>query len=759
MKIALFSRFPPVPGSYKCVDVPWDALAKDLSTHRVTDCGPCKGHDCKAKKGAAWAPIDLEGDWNDANTRAVTAAVFDLDDTSNETMAGVARAIDGYAWILHSSHAPGNYRLVMQLTRPLVSGEWAGFLDKASAYLGIPRTDKRARNFSRLYFFPSCAKGSEPIAFTGDGKPLDVDAVLAAASPPLAAGPWAGPVASAPPVEFALPGGAVVPTFDLEPYRDGLKALRRGSSRELMTLVLTHAPLAGDGERDDSVNRAMSLLATVGPAPMPVEVAFSLLEPSLRGMPMPDPLEGFDYWKTKALGCYARACERRIKREAQDQADRSVLLQLAGVEPERHVEGTDDAWRAALLTRKDEDGEPTSVLSCEANLELILQNDPEWKGAIRWNEVKKEIEITRGPLMGAHTADLEFRCAVWFQRSGYRMTTKPFTCGPALLSVARQNSYDPLATHLRELKWDGVERSRSWLVDFLHIPGTPVLIEMGRKWLISCVARALRPGCKMDTTLILQGAYGAGKSSFVEVMAGPFYSNGRVDFHSKDSLALASRYWIVEMAEMSGYRSSEKESVKNFLSTATDSYRPPYGRVLEDFPRRACFVGSVNDDDFLTEPNRREWVVTVPQDIDLVGLRAARDQLWAEAVALFDAGEQWWFDKTGEALMRDIAKEYAAPDSTRDRVLDWWIAKRPENRPDRVRVHDIAADALALPQERITMGLLQHLGRVLRDLGFSKNRYRIAGHLVWMWSAPNVLRAVPQATRLRPEEEMVRVVE
>ncbi len=40
-----------------------------------------------------------------------------------------------------------------------------------------------------------------------------------------------------------------------------------------------------------------------------------------------------------------------------------------------------------------------------------------------------------------------------------------------------------------------------------------------RKWLISAVARALRPACKADHVLILEGAQGAGKSTAIRICA------------------------------------------------------------------------------------------------------------------------------------------------------------------------------------------------------------------------------------------------
>lgn len=97
--------------------------------------------------------------------------------------------------------------------------------------------------------------------------------------------------------------------------------------------------------------------------------------------------------------------------------------------------------------------------------------------------------------------------------------------------------------------------------------------------------------------------------------------------------------WVHEFAELAGLRASDMDVLKAFMSRATDRYRMPYGRNTEDHQRRVVFAGTVNEGGYLSDPTgaRRFWPLEMAQGsrVDLDWIAEHRDQLWAEADALF----------------------------------------------------------------------------------------------------------------------------
>ena len=148
--------------------------------------------------------------------------------------------------------------------------------------------------------------------------------------------------------------------------------------------------------------------------------------------------------------------------------------------------------------------------------------------------------------------------------------------------------------------------------------------------------------------LVLEGEQGVRKSSALAALAGPeWFSDSLPPMNTKDASSYLRGKWIIEVGELEAMR-REVDAIKAFLSRQVEHFRPAYGREEVAEPRRCVFAGTTNKDDWQKDVTggRRFWPVKTGV-IDVEGVANNRDQIWAEAVALFNAGERWWL--VGEA--------------------------------------------------------------------------------------------------------------
>jgi predicted P-loop ATPase len=264
---------------------------------------------------------------------------------------------------------------------------------------------------------------------------------------------------------------------------------------------------------------------------------------------------------------------------------------------------------------------------------------------------------------------------------------------------------------------------------------------VGPRWMIGAVARGLQPGAKMDNSLILEGIQGVRKSSAAEALVPweslflPFAS----DPGSKDALENMQGAWIVELAEMAMLsRGRDMRTIKDFISRRTDRYRAAYGYVSADRPRRCVFFGTINPEgagDYLADStgNRRWWPVRVTAPVDVERLRADRDQLWAEAVARFDAGEAWHIEpgSAEEAIVAVEAGKRAGLDEWAS-ILEPWMSAR-EHRA--VTIAEVMRDALEIEPRQMDRAAQMRVAIALRQLGWEPNK-GAKGARTWHKSKP-----------------------
>ena len=313
----------------------------------------------------------------------------------------------------------------------------------------------------------------------------------------------------------------------------------------------------------------------------------------------------------------------------------------------------DEDWRTGLTY------EPRSseLENTVPNLILILQNDPKYQG-FAFNEMAGRVQVT-GPVpwprpegnpfwRDADTNQLKASIDEHYLAFSTRNHDVAFS------KVADDRSFHPIRDYLNSLPpWDGKKRVEKILIDCLEAEDNEYVRTVTKKTFAAAVARVLHPGIKFDSVLVLDGVQGIGKSSLFKDLVGEQYYCETLmlkDMNEKAGAEKLQGYWCVEVAELAGMKKADIESVKAFLTATDDKYRPSYGRTVESHPRQCIIIASVNGErGYLRDitGNRRYWVVKVKQTEQRRRWHFSqedKDQIWAEAKALYEQGEKLYLE-------------------------------------------------------------------------------------------------------------------
>jgi predicted P-loop ATPase len=405
-----------------------------------------------------------------------------------------------------------------------------------------------------------------------------------------------------------------------------------------------------------------------------------------------------------------------------ERAEDNVLSQLERT-PDR-IE-RDHSGREVILER----GRP---LKHKLNIYRIMELDSRLRDRYRYNEFADEIWDGDHLLEDHHITEL----SLWLQRI-YRVTIGKEPLYDLIIRRSRENAYHPLQDYLQSLKWDGKKRIGQILQRYWGVEDTPLLREIGLRWAISCVARGLRPGCKVDTVLILCGPQGAKKSTSLRVLAGDgYFSDSHLDIRSKDSYQLIhqSGVWIWELAEFYSLKNRDNENAKMFLSSPSDRYRPSYAKAPVNRKRSLVFTSTTNELAFLTDStgNRRYWPVNT-EIIDIEGLKKDRDQIWAEAVSMFKSGEIWWLEGSHEMDLQEYQKSFVVDDPWSHAIQEL-LAEFP----DAGVLMDQIFDRLGLEKPYRNSGYARRITAILQGLG--AEQLRPSSHPMTNQKRPRVWR-------------------
>lgn len=372
-----------------------------------------------------------------------------------------------------------------------------------------------------------------------------------------------------------------------------------------------------------------------------------------------------------------------------------------------------------------------------ANAITMLKTTPCWEGVLAYNELTLMPEKLRPapwedrPGKTPWSDHDDTKLAEWFQHQKLFIRSSR-EAGEAANAVARENSYHPVRRYLDALQWDGKRRLNTWLSRYLGVKDSRYVRAAGRCWMISCVARVYRPGCKVDYILTLESGQGWMKSTALHTLAGgdEFFLDDFTRIDDKDALLKMHSSWIIEMAELTGTR-RDVNKVKSFVTSKDDVFRAPYDRRPQHHPRMCVFAATTNDDVWMTDETggRRFWPVECGK-IEIEKLAKDRNQLWAEAVERYGKGEKWWFqtDALNVLAIEEQRNRYQKGqwDALIEKYLDDLVVKR-------VTIDEIRSAVIGAQVSQWRQADMNSAARCLVHNGWKRRQIRIGDLRKWVY--------------------------
>lgn len=405
-------------------------------------------------------------------------------------------------------------------------------------------------------------------------------------------------------------------------------------------------------------------------------------------------------------------------------------------------EEEDRSWRKKLLV-----SESGGIKDCRENVYTVLMNHPRVKGLVAFDEFAYQIKKMRQPPWpspeGEWTVNDDYELGLWLATQLRMVVRSEGVLVAGVAMAANRAKFHPVRDYLNALRWDGTPRLSHWLAECLGAEDNNYHGLVGRWYLMGMVNRAINPGCQMDNMIVLEGRQGEGKSSALRILGGEWFADTPVKVGDPDALLSLAGVWMYEIAELDSFNRADITAVKQYVTSREDRVREPYARRHTTRPRTCVLAGTTNQNEYLKDSTgaRRFWPVAVGE-MDLLKLSRWRDQLFAEARHLLEAGER--YHPTREESRRYLEEQQQdreIQDPWLEEIADW-LDDPAQAARSRFTTSNLLTECLRVPPDRIdgAKNMATRVGVVMHKLGWKKQR-GTTGARVWYYVRPSASAA------------------
>lgn len=327
------------------------------------------------------------------------------------------------------------------------------------------------------------------------------------------------------------------------------------------------------------------------------------------------------------------------------------------------------------------------------NVLLALKHDHQLNTSLRYNEFNEDSEIVK-PInlggtkyeVGELPSDFESVLAVYFEQE----LDVVFT-GVALRNGLNvffsQKKYNPVKEYMEDClkKWDGKSRINTLFSKYLGSEKTELIENISLIFLVAAVKKVYEPDFKFDYVLDLVGGQGIGKTSILQKLGGPWYTDSITDFQNKDNFELMIRSLIVNDDEMVASKKIGFAELKSFITKTNLRFRKAYARRAQEYPKKFVIARTTNEVAYLRDKTGERRFLPV-----MVGVEKQEQhpmemtdelvkQIWGEAMTLYQGGYPTTFSKEEEAELEIYREQFMYIDEIENLLDEYLDMKVPSD--------------------------------------------------------------------------------
>ncbi|WP_228457508.1 MULTISPECIES: VapE domain-containing protein [Chryseobacterium] len=233
--------------------------------------------------------------------------------------------------------------------------------------------------------------------------------------------------------------------------------------------------------------------------------------------------------------------------------------------------------------------------------------------------------------------------------------------------------YNPFVEYFNNLPvWDGHDYI-SELADFVKTDDPEFWKEALKRWLVAMVACSITNNVTNHSVIIFRGGQGIGKSTFIDKILPPelktYKYSGTINPYSKDSLILLSENILIDLDELGSLNRKDEKAMKEIITKSEIKLRRPYGRINELLPRRASFIGSVNDKEFLMDMSGSRRFLCFEVFKIAYDAEINHKGIYSQVISLLKSGFKYWFDGKDIELINEKNERFRIKDPIEEMIL------------------------------------------------------------------------------------------